>query len=367
MRSTLDELITELGQLKALVASIKPVNTALAGHNDPLVQQYVSIRRRFDYAAFAIALYASLEKFVENLVEAYARLETRRVEYAKLPEGLTKKHLAGSAELLSRRHQLGEGRYVGLNELGVVKNLFECLSGIRHYALNEKAVSAHDRNLRAEEIDRVFAAVGIDNICDRLCHADEIKSWFGTAQGLDTQPQHSVNRTVIERRLKDIVDRRNEVAHHGGVPKNFLGAEEMIEAVAFIQSLATSIFGLVVGRYFEAHHAASPGRVQLMLLAGTRPLKDGKVVCIHKPAQRLFVGQPVFVIVESTGARWGRIQSLRVEDADVPELATNANAPKGVGVGLDFKFPNNAKAKLVALPTDDDVVWSPLSAAAPGA
>jgi hypothetical protein len=75
----------------------------------------------------------------------------------------------------------------------------------------------------------------------------------------------------------------------------------------------------------------------------------------------------VFVIVESAGARWGRIQSLRVDDADVQEVAANASAPNGVGVGLDFKFPKSMDAKLVALAADDDVVWSPLAMAAPAA
>jgi hypothetical protein len=134
----------------------------------------------------------------------------------------------------------------------------------------------------------------------------------------------------------------------------------MSEAVAFIESLATSIFGLVVGRYLESHHAASTGRIELALRDGDGPFKGRTVVVVDKPAQRLFVGQPVFVVVESTGARWGRIQSLRVDDADVPELAASANAPQGVGVGLDFRFPKSADAKLVALATDDDMVWSPL-------
>ena len=43
-------------------------------------------------------------------------------------------------------------------------------------------------------------------------------------------------------------------------------------------------------------------------------------------------------------------------------LATSANAPKGVGIGLVFKFPHSADAKLVALAIDDDVVWSPVGA-----
>lgn len=366
MRSTLDELIAELVELKALVASIEPVNAALVGHKDSVVQRYVQIRRRFDYAAFAVALYASFEKFVENLITAYVRLEARRVEYAKLPEKLTEKHLAGTAELLWRR-RLGEGRYVGMNELGAIKNLFECLSGAKPYALNEAVVSAHDANLRAGEVDAVFGAVGIEKICDRACRADALLDWYCSAQGLDAPPQDGIKRTVLEERLKDIVERRNQVAHRGGNPDNLLGGEAMGEAVAFIESLAKAIFGLVVGRYLDSHHADSVSRIELALRAGEKPLQNRRVVIVDKPAQKLFVGQPVFVLVKSTGARWGRIQSLRLDDVDVQEVATNANAPKGVGVGLDFKFPKSTDAKLVALAVDDDLVWSPLAVAAPAA
>lgn len=366
MRSTLDELTAELGELKALVASIDPINAVLAGHKDSVVQQYVSVRRRFDYAAFVVALYASFEKFVENLITAYVRLEAGRLDYTALPKKLTDKHLAGTAELLWRGRR-GDSRYVGLSELGVVKNLFECLSGARPYQLNEAVVSAHDANLRAGEVDALFGAVGIEQICDRACRADAIVAWYCTVHGLATPPQDGVKRTVLEERLKDIVERRNQVAHRGGNPMNLLGGADMSEAVSFIESLAVSIFGLAVGRYLEAHHAASPGRLELALRAGDGPFKNRTVVVVDKPAQRLFVGQPVFVVMESTGARWGRILSLRVDDADVQELAPDANAPKGVGVGLEFKFPQSADAKLVALAVDDDVVWSPLVVAAPAA
>lgn len=367
MRSTLDELITELAELRALVASIDPVNAALVGHKDTVVQQYVSIRRRFDYAAFVVALYASFEKFVENLMTAYVRLEAGRLDYAALPKKLTDKHLAGTAELLWRGRR-GDSRYLGLSELSVVKNLFECLSGAKPYELNEAVVIAHDANLRAGEVDSLFGAIGIEQICDRACRADAIVDWYCSAQGLDTPPADGVKRTVLEERLKDIVERRNQVAHRGGTPMNLLGGTDMSEAVAFIESLATSIFGLVVGRYLEARHAASSGRIELALRDGDGPFNRRTIVIVDPPDQRLFVGQPVFVLMESTGARWGRIQSLRVDDADVRDLAANASAPMGVGVRLDFKFPKSAEAKLVALASDDDVVWSPLSvAAAPAA
>lgn len=367
MRSTLDELITELAELKALVASIEPVNMALAGHKDTVVQQYVSIRRRFDYAAFAVALYASFEKFVESLIKAYVRLAARRLDYAALPQKLTDKHLAGTAELLWRRVRLGEGRYVGMSELGVVKNLFDCLSGAKPYTLNEAAIIAHDANLRAGEVDAVFTAVGIEKICDRVCRADAMLAWYCAEQGLDTPPQDGVKRTVIEARLKDIVERRNQVAHHGENPIELLGGAAMNDAINFIEGFSKSLFGLVVGRYLETHHAASAARIELALRAEEGPQKNRAVVIVDKPTARLFVGQPLFVVVKSAGARWGRIQSLRVNDVDVQELDANASAPDGVGVGLGFKYPKSADAKLVALAADDDVVWSPLAVAAPAA
>ncbi|MFY0576666.1 HEPN domain-containing protein [Cystobacter fuscus] len=163
-----------------------------------------------------------------------------------------------------------------MSELGVVKNLFECLSGTTPYVLNEAVVIAHDANLRAGEVDAAFGAVGIEKICDRACRADAMVDWYCAAQGLDTVPQDGVKRTVIEERLKDIVERRNQVAHRGGNPVDLLGSAAMSDAVAFIESFSRSIFGLVVGRYLEAHHNASANRIELALRAGTGPSRTGR-------------------------------------------------------------------------------------------
>jgi hypothetical protein len=309
VRSTLDELTKELDELRALVASIAPVNSVLADHQDTLVRQYVLVRRRFDYAAFAVALYASFEKFIENLVAAYARLESRRLEYSQLPQRLVKKHLSRTAEMLSRG-RIGEGRYVGLTELDVVKNLFECLNGARPYALNEAAVVAHDLNLRVGEIDTLFAAVGIEQVCDGVRRADALLHWYRDTKELDEVPQDGVPAALIEERIKDLVERRNQIAHRGGNPVDLLGPDEMNDVIGFIEAFSKSVFAMAVGRYLEAHHSASAQRAELVQRQGDGPFQNGTIVIVEKPAQRLFVGQPVFVIAGSTEARWGRIQRL---------------------------------------------------------
>lgn len=360
MRSTLDELRKELDELRALVASITPVNAALAGHQDSLVRQYVLVRRRFDYAAFAVALYASFEKFIESLVAGFVQLESRRLQYTELPLKLVEKHIARTAEILWRG-RIGEGRYVGLTELEVVKNLFECLNGDRPYTLNEAAVVAHDLNLRAGEIDALFAPIGIEQLCDRVRRADPLVEWYCSTNGLEGAPQDGVPKAIVEKRLEDLVERRNQVAHRGGNPINLLGADDMADAIGFIEAFCRSVFSFAVARYLQDHHAKTS--FQLRQQKGDGPYKDGTVAVVEKPAHghRLFIGQPVFVVVSSGGTRWGRILSLRVDDTDVQAVEAGTPAAKGIGIALDFKCPRGAA--LVALTDDDDVVWNPAAAA----
>lgn len=363
MRSTLDELTKELDELRALVSSIAPVNSALADHQDLLVRKYVSIRRRFDYGAFAVALYASFEKFIENLVAAYAHLESRRVRYTELPQKLVTKHLSSTAEMLSRG-RIGEGRYIGLTELDVVKNLFECLSGVRSYTLNEAAVVAHDLNLRVSEIDKLFAAVGIEQICNRVRRADALLQWYCEVKELNSAPQDGVPAAIVEERIKDLVERRNQIAHRGGNPLDLLGVDEMSDAIAYIKAFSRSVFAMAIGRYLRDHHPASKN-IQLTQRPGDGPYQNGKVVVVEQPAHRLVVGLPVFVLVETTGARWGRIQGIKLDGTAVEAIEPGAAAPNGVGIELDFRCPKGVG--LIVLDADDDVVWSPLEVAAKAA
>jgi hypothetical protein len=357
VRSTLDELTQELKELRALVASIEPVNSALKDNQDPLVRDYMMIRRRFDYAAFVVALYAAFERFIENLIASYARLEARRVPYAGLPAKLANKHLSRTAEILLRG-RLGEGRYAGLRDVDIVKNLFNCLNGDIPYALNEAAVVAHDSNLRVPEIDKLFAELDVDNkICSHARRADALLDWYCKSKELADSPPDGVPMTTIEERLKDIVDRRNQVAHRGGNPDNRLGPEQMSDAIGFIEAFSNSIFAIVVGRYLQGHHAVPDQGFQLQQRQDDGPYQKGTVVVVEKPAQRLFVGQPVFVVLGPAGARWGRIRTLKLDDAFVEAVEPDDDAPKGIGIRLSFRCPKGAA--LVALAADDDVVWYP--------
>ncbi len=353
MRSTLDELTAEVAEIRALVSSITPVNAALAEHQDTVVRHYLSVRRRFDYAAFIVALYATFEKFAENLVAGYARLAALRSKYDALPTSLTRKHMSKSADLLVRA-RLGEGRYVGLRELDVVKNLHDCLSGANPYALNEVAIVAHDLNLRYDELGKLFAAVGIEHVCERARRTDPMVSWFSISNDLAEPLQNGVPTATVQQRLDDLVERRNQVTHRGGSPVELLGTTEMTDMVAYIEALSNAVFTLAVANYLRGRYVEPGQAAHLRLCEG--PYRNGSVVVVERPERRLYVGQPVFVVLETIGARWGRVLSLRVDNASVPAVEQAAPVAS-VGVELDFKCPRDAE--VFVLDTEDEVVWSP--------
>lgn len=359
MRSILDELQLELSELGALVESITPVNLALSTHQDSVVQKYITVRRRFDYAAFVVALYASFEKFIENLVGAYINLESQRLKYTALPPKLLKKHLEKSADLIARA-RIGEGRYSEITDFQVVKNLFDCLSGADQYVVNGPAVLFHDSNFRVPQIEELFGMLGIENVCDHVRHSDAMIKWY---TDIESSPQDGVRRETIVERLKDIIERRNQVAHRGTAIE-LLGSADMKEAIGFIEGFCNAIFAVLVSRYLKDRYTGSIAGYTgggLVQCRDNSWYQHGQVVVVDKPIFSLSVGQPAFVIREN-GARWGRIESLQLGDKPMSVVEQDTPAPQGIGIRLDFKCPKGET--LYVLTSDDDVVWPPQTSAA---
>jgi hypothetical protein len=354
VRSNLEELLQDLADLRTLVASFVPVNAALARHEDTVVRQYLTIRRRFDYAAFIVGLYASFERYIDGLVEAYAHLIAARLVYAALPAKLVSKHMTKSAELLAKG-RLGEGRYVAVREGDVVRNLHECLSGAAQYKLNTFAIAAHDFNLRYAEINALFAVIGIDAACERALKADAMLSWFCTLNGLESPPPDGVPQVAVEPKIQNLVERRNIVAHRGGSPDDLLGPTEMVDLLDFVEAFSRSIFAITAAAYLRVQYLNSGELTPLVLREGPYR-KDRTVIVVDKPAVPLFAGQAAFILNDAAGARWGRILELKLDDAVVTRVDETTESPL-VGIRVDFRCPNGTEMHV--LQAEDDVVWTP--------
>ena len=69
----------DIAEIQAMALSIAPVNKLLRTSSDLTVRKYLSVRRRFDYSALIVALYASFEKFVEDIISTYSQCPSERL------------------------------------------------------------------------------------------------------------------------------------------------------------------------------------------------------------------------------------------------------------------------------------------------
>lgn len=332
-----------------MASAIKPVNVLLAKSASPEVKAYLLVRRRFDYAALIIALYASFERFVEEILTSYTRIISQQERYGLLPQGLITKHLTKTAELLSKG-KIDDFRYPGLTSNQLVENLHLCLSDAWPYELNHVAVTAHDRNIRFDELGKLLGLVDLSH--DAVRHAQPLVQWYLQDQDLSGAPPASVPTTVIHQRLDQFVERRNDVAHRGGNPSDRLGVDDMQSLVEFIHALSASIFTLFVSQYFVKVHVGKAGCEQLRRVEG--PFNKQSVWVVERPTSVLYINQPVFALSTGFLTRWGRIQSLRINDTDHVFVTPDEN--EAVGVQFDFRAPESAQVYILG--SEDETIWT---------
>jgi hypothetical protein len=347
MRSSVQVLERDIAEIQAMASSITPVNELLRRSSDPTVSAYLSVRRRFDYSALIVALYASFERFVEDIISIYAQTLARRGNYSSLPTGLIRKHLNKSAELLGRA--IDNSRYPGVSHLQLVENLFMCLSGNSAYSLNHPAIIAHDQNLRYNELGSLLTVVELTH--EDVRRAGPLLDWYRNEQGLAGVSLNEVPQIVVRQRLDNLVERRNDIAHRGGNPTERLGGDEIRELVDFILALAHSVFTVFVAGYFGKHHVGSSDCAQLERTEG--PYEGQRVWVVKPPSLRLYVSQPIFALSAGFLARWGRVESLRIDGVDHTSIEPGGD--KDIGVKFGFATPKTAR--LFVLAQEDELIW----------
>ncbi len=248
-----------------MASTITPASKILSESADLNVKAYLSVRRRFDYSALVVALYASFERFVEDILVSYIKIIANEQKYQALPPPLVNKHLKKTAELLSKS-EIDQASYPGVTTLQLIENLYCCLSDKSTYELNHAAITAHDKNIRYDELGSLLKLVELSHECVR--QAEPLINWYYKDQERTGPQPVSVPALVVKQRLDNLVERRNDVAHRGGNPSERLGADEMLSFVEFVSALANSIFTLFVSDYLRRRHVGANDCERLTLLKG---------------------------------------------------------------------------------------------------
>jgi len=355
MRSTLDAFLAEIYDLTIFVDSIKSVNKTLAGHKDAAIRECLNIRRRLDYSAFIISLYTALERFVEDIVWSHAELESSKNKYSDLCEELCKKNLIQSGKLIIRR-QLGKERYAGVTERNIIENLHKCLSDETPYRLNRHAVTHHDQNLKSNVLAEMFGCIGVKNINDAVCRIEKMKDWYRVEKNPDSSPNELTLKTIVEMKLKDLVDRRNQVSHAGRELNEYFDDSEMKELLLFFKAYVCALFDVLAHFYIDRYWIKSGKAIGLNSpIRNIYKEKEELVAVIGPPSCKIFQGQPIVGVNKKQADRYGYIKEIQVNDSKVPSIDPGS-IYSDIGLRTDFKFTH--RIELYVLQKKDDAVWS---------
>ncbi len=199
-----------------------------------------------ELSSFAVVVYdgpfltacAQFEMAVRDMIEAFITNLMRKIaDYSHLPKAVRDWHPLGCAQILLNIHQ---DKFKHLTQDIVLQNLASCVhySPKKPYRLTLEAFSDNERNFKPDIIEEMFKIrLGIDKVWQKLSRENNLISHLGTQ-----------NSQLIEKlgreRLKEIMNRRNEIIHRG---KDYYtpGESEIKECANFFKVLILSFANML--------------------------------------------------------------------------------------------------------------------------
>lgn len=298
-----------------------------------------SDQRRFSYIACISALYSAFENYTEKILFNFSQLlmsdpDNFTIEQS---EKLKSRYVRNASILLTKG--LGTGRYTEVTELDIARSLTSCLDDSDNYRLHSEVISLHNSNLRWDTLGELFHWA-VPDFHGRVQRSDAIEEW---AVNAGSPAGNQVGET-LENELKDLVERRNEVAHRA-IPEEILSLDNLQEKVTYVQALCIAMLTSLSAVLIET--TAKSGKSK-PLGAVTERFQRNTIVVIPSLMEPVSVGDTVW-FSNSSILRWGLIKEIHIED----KPAEYANRGIEVGLKLDFSVSKSANLFIWTDPSPD--------------
>ncbi len=306
-------------QISAIVSINEVIRQPpLPAHLLPIISAIdLTYWRTYDYCAAIIRLYASLERFILDVVGDWIRWvskadPTRFTDSSQLVDRYT----FGVSEILRRRR---EDRFSGIKpgELGGSLAALHAKGDIS--SLEVEAFYAGLPNLKLQDVLSLLTAVEIQDAGKWVLNFGPLVAFC------------RASNATIEALLKDLVDRRNEAAHGNELPSNVLGRQPLKDLTDFVDHVCTAVAELVFERMttiaIDAHGPAAAA-----LLGTVEHLYPRSGACVIRSAVNpMNIGMNV-IAKASDRCRPSKITSIQLEN--VPHESVSPS--NGVLVGLQL-------------------------------
>ena len=334
--TTVEEAHANLGDLRSVVATNEALRDLLFPTNvvdeDPAVGVALNPIRDIapartawaihDYCAAVTRLYSILEEFVDSILKEYLTLLPEIFpNYNNLPQPTLTQHRMGVSQILSKLGDKGLFRH--LTEIETLRGITDGYSG-RKYALLSDAFLTDTQNYRSEQINILFAYLGISNIWAGVEKHSRVAEYMKTRDSNDTP------KTL----LKKIVDDRNMASHSGLT--SVLASDEILSLIAFIETVVTAI-SEIVRKTCAASQCLAGIRTEMFQV---QHLFSNMIVGVRFLKGSVRVGDSLLAL-DRHGAFKATVLSIR-HHQDVLESA-DADSFDELGLGLDVQVGGSAR------------------------
>ncbi|MUL38429.1 MAE_28990/MAE_18760 family HEPN-like nuclease [Gloeocapsopsis dulcis] len=282
--------------------------------------------RVYDHCSVVTRLYAIYERFVEDLIKDWLNLLPGLfTRYSDLDERIRNTHLMGVGRLLV---ELNKNRYEHLSPEEVVRGLFLGVKGEDEYDLLSDAFLFHERNLRKETLEKLFADAGLSNMWTWVDKHQAVRNFVQEIRG---------NQNTTEGELNELISYRNDAAH-GARIDDVLGDKALLELCDFIESLCQALSEFVTSRVIERKKLIGQAR-EIGKITEWFKKQEAGVAKVDETI--LLVGNTIFLVSETSYCcQLATIESIQINQIPLQAVQTT----NGMEVGL--KFDINAKKGL---------------------
>lgn len=271
-------------------------------------------------------LYAIYESFVERLITDWILLLPKLFpNYSELPKKIKETHQIGVAELLLElRKENSRFNYLSVGE--VIGGLYDGITARKErYELLPDIFIRHDKNLRKEALEKIFANAGIQNTWSWIKKHREVNKFI---------EEILANENTAAGKLKELITYRNDAAH-GSTINDILDSRTLLELCDFVEALCSALTELVTYKVLERRQSKDQvkniGKI-------TRWFNNPQAGRVKVNDCTLSVGDTLFLVSETKSyCQLVVLENIKIDETDKQQIEARGEIEIGV------KFDVNAK------------------------
>lgn len=291
----------------------------------------------FEYCTSVIRAYSVFERFVFNIAETWIQWALKiDPEYIWSNPTCRTSYEMGVAEIFKRQTEV---RFLDIDRfhLGEIHSHFDTKSSkTRPLNIPIEPFTANLPNLKSEQIDTLFKSIALKSPATWLKQSKKL---------LELADEYSISHSEA---LKDIVARRNEVAHGNPDPSQLLGSNELISRIQIIKSLGEELRNFTIFSIVDL--ALNTGKINCIIGSVSKHWAKRNAFELISENLSIISGETVLVI-EDLSLSIATITSLQVEG-----VGTNLYfGPPKTPLGLKMDILPNKGARLVRMSAIPDL------------